>query len=66
MCERRCWAIQFAQMHLDLGKPGVVRENLTRGSLEYTELWEVAQRLTERLPEARVRAADPKVWFAGR
>ena len=31
----------------------MVRENLTRGSLEYTEFWEVAQRLTERLPGGR-------------
>src|SRR4029078_3056122 len=29
-------------------QPGVVREKLTRGPLEYTALWQVAQRMTDR------------------
>ena len=29
-------------------QPGVVREKLTRGPLEYAALWQVAQRLTDR------------------
>ena len=29
-------------------QPGVVREKLTRGPLEYAALWQVAQRMTDR------------------
>src|SRR5262249_41649693 len=35
------WEVQEAY------QPGVVRERLTRGPLEYTALWKVAQRLTD-------------------
>src|SRR5260370_24036997 len=36
------WEVQEAY------QPGVVRKKLSRGPLEYTELWKVAQRLTDR------------------
>jgi 5-methyltetrahydropteroyltriglutamate--homocysteine methyltransferase len=36
------WEVQEAY------QPGVVREKLTRGPLEYTALWQVAQRMTDR------------------
>src|SRR5919204_6251784 len=36
------WEVQEAY------QPGVVRKKLTRGPLEYTELWKVAQRLTDK------------------
>ena len=36
------WDVQEAY------QPGVVAKKLTRGPLEYTELWKVAQRLTDR------------------
>ena len=36
------WEVQEAY------QPGVVRNKLTRGPLEYTELWKVAQRLTDK------------------
>ena len=36
------WEVQEAY------QPGVVREKLTRGPLEYAALWKVAQRLTDR------------------
>ena len=36
------WEVQEAY------QPGVVREKLTRGPLEYAALWQVAQRLTDR------------------
>ena len=35
------WEVQEAY------QPGVVKEKLTRGPLEYTALWQVAQRLTD-------------------
>ena len=36
------WEVQEAY------QPGVVREKLTRGPLEYAALWQVAQRMTDR------------------
>ena len=36
------WEVQEAY------QPGVVRQKLTRGPLEYAELWKVAQRMTDR------------------
>ena len=36
------WEVQEAY------QPGVVREKLTRGPLEYAALWQVAQRVTDR------------------
>src|SRR5690349_22832526 len=39
---RILWEVQEAY------QPGVVRKKLSRGPLEYSELWKVAQRLTDR------------------
>ena len=36
------WEVQEAY------QPGIVKEKLTRGPLEYTELWQVAQRMTSK------------------